>query len=418
MKRLFAILLSALLLLCGCEKENTSDGTVSEPEQSEESEWAPPELDNSMLVVFGDSITALGSWGRTVAEECNMRFFNGARGGITSAEGIARFDAFVAARDADFVTLCFGMNDLLMTAPDTPKVTPEQFKQNMITLVEKTRQIGAVPILLTTNTLNSDIFFTSQGQDSSWYTGRDIDQWLNTYNDMTRAVAKETECLLIDLHSECLKYTVDKVVCADGIHLNESGNKLFADTVSAALKESFLSDPNAEPVNYDNYVLLSSGEKGVLAPIQKEAWYIEGNTVRIIQGERISFQNTNGLWPEVQCCITPGIKVPVENGVLHVSISTANVNASIVLYMDGGYPHAYSEGQYIIINEYLQCDRDSYTGDILGNQQIDIEIPLSQIPFAQSVIQDGHVTFTGIKIYIAGTAYQRVTVEDISVSVK
>lgn len=425
MKRMFALILASVLLLCACHSggnvSDTGSDSVSDT-VSEESIFTPASLDNSLLVVFGDSITALGTWGKTVAENCNMRFFNGAAGGITSAQGLARFDAFVASRNPDYVTLCFGMNDLLMTAVDTPKVSPEQFKKNMASLVEKVRELDAVPILLTTNTLDVNVFFASQGQDKSMYGGRDILEWLDTYNDMTRAVAEETGCHLIDLRAECGKYPVNQIVRGDGIHLSENGNKVFADTVTAYMLENFERDPDAPEVNYDNSVLLSTGESASLTPFEKDMWYVDGYTIRVSVSDnttdKLVFRNTNGLWPDAQCCYTQGIKVPVDSSSLSIRLTTANVNASVLLYFDGAYPHAYAEGQYLCINPYLNCETDSYTGDITANQTIDIEIPLSSLPVSSACIHDGYLVISGIKIYVAGQANQPVTIEYFDVAVK
>ncbi len=408
------------LLLCSCAQESENSQTASDlSETVSEDVFAPAPLDNAMLVVFGDSITALGAWGKTVAQNCNMRYFNGAKGAITSEEGLARFDAFVASRNPDYVTLCFGMNDLLMVSANTPKVTPEQFKLNMKKLVEKTVEAGAVPILLTTNSMDYEKFFAAQGQSEAMYGGRDIKEWLNTYNEMTREVAAETGYPLIDLFAECSKHPEKQVVCSDGIHLGDLGNRIFADLITAFLMENYVSDPEAPRVDYDNSVLLSSGEKEDIAPKEKNLWYVEGTTIQVSAGENgIIFKNTNGLWPDAQCSLTEGIKVPVKDGVLKVKLSTANVNASLLLFFDGAFPHAYTEGQYLCINPYLECDTDSYTGDITANQVIDIEIPLSSLNIPQKSIHDGYVIFSGIKLYVAGTSYQAVTVEEISVSVK
>ena len=420
MKRVIILMLCFSLLLCSCAQESENSKAVSEVSETvSEDVFTPAPLDNAMLVVFGDSITALGAWGKTVAQNCNMRYFNGAKGAITSEEGLARFDAFVASRNPDYVTLCFGLNDLLMTAVNTPKVTPEQFKLNMKKLVEKTVEAGAVPILLTTNSIDYAKFYSAQGQSEAMYGGRDIREWVDTYNKMTREVAAETGYPLIDLFAECSKHPEKQVVCSDGIHLGTLGNRIFAEQITAYLLENYVSDPDAPKVDYDTSVLLASGEKSDIAPLQKNLWYIEGTTMTAAETDTaIVFKNTNGPWPDAQCALTNGIKVPVKDSVLKVKISTANVNASILLFFDGAFPHAYTEGQYLCINSKLECNTDSYTGDITANQSIDIEIPLSSLGIPSQNIHDGYVIFSGIKLYVAGNAYQSVTVEEISVYVK
>ncbi len=127
------------------------------------------QLDGAKLLTYGDSLTAFGTWPLTVAENCNMYLFNGATGGINTKEAIDRFDRYVANRDPDFVTLCFGMNDLLMQAKNAPQVTPDKFKENMKTMCDMIVELEATPILMTSSYMNEDVFFASQGQNRANY---------------------------------------------------------------------------------------------------------------------------------------------------------------------------------------------------------------------------------------------------------
>ena len=150
MKRVVVCLLLSAILLAACSNEKTEEslapsedaavstafseeagavsGTSSDAEESSMNENTKKVLDGSKLVVFGDSLTALGSWGETLADELNMYYFNGAMGGITSEEGIGRFGAFVANREPDFVTLCFGMNVYAYTSK-SPDQLPQGIKK-------------------------------------------------------------------------------------------------------------------------------------------------------------------------------------------------------------------------------------------------------------------------------------------------
>ena len=396
---------------CEVSVEESADVSVEESELPEEKI-----LDGSKLVVFGDSITALGSWGKTVAMECNMEFFNGARGGITSAEGLLRFNTFVKSRDPDFVTLCFGMNDLLMTAKDTPKCTPEAFKRNMKKLVEKVRELGAIPLIVTTNPLDVDVFYQSQGQSPDLYGGRDILEWLDTYNEAAREVANELSCDLIDVRAACDEYSVKQVVKADGIHLSDIGNKVFADTISAYLKEHYKSDPNAERVNYDNFIDVTKNTE--ILPFDKDSWYVEQGTMTVKGGDTLKMTNSNGLWPDAQCTFDKGYRVDVATAKLKIKLTTANVYTSVIIFFDGASPNAYADGQYLVLNSYFKCNTDSYTGDVMPNQAIDVTIPLSSLPIAKSNIHDGKVSISGAKIYVAGTAYQPVEIQSFELIVE
>lgn len=266
MKRTAACLLLSAILLAACSNKKTeeslapseasavsdvsdvsaepdtdvsaAESTSREDEESSMNESTKKVLDGSKLVVFGDSLTALGSWGETLADGLNMYYFNGAMGGITSEEGIGRFGAFVANREPDFVTLCFGMNDLLMTAESTPKVSVVDFRSNMIKLVGMVRDAGAEPVIVTTNPLVNEVFFASQGQNPDWY--RDVGtplEWLDRYNEAAREAAAETGCLLADVRKACEGLDPKEIDAPDGIHLGEKGNGIFAETVRACLEE-------------------------------------------------------------------------------------------------------------------------------------------------------------------------------------
>ena len=92
-------------------------------------------------------------------------------------------------------------------------------------------------------------------------------------------------------------------------------------------------------------------------------------------------------------------------------MSTANVNTSVVLYFGSSTPSAYTDGTFATINPYCGVNTDSYTGDITANQSWDVCIPLNRFsPGPDCYTDDGQLILSGIKLYVAGTAYQTVTV--------
>lgn len=393
-------------------------------EESSEEVSKPQYLDGKKLVVFGDSITALGSWGRDTAEELNMYFFNGAKGGITSAEGIGRFDAFVASQMPDFVTILFGMNDLIMTSSNTPKVTPEQFGKNLKIIIGKVIDCGAKPILLTSNPLNPNTFFSAQGQNKAWYSeiGSPLD-WLDVYNEVTRKVAEETKTPLIDMRKYCdgMSYST---LLSDGIHLADKGNSIFRSYLTAWFRKNYDTDPNAKQVSVEDTYVNVTKDMGYVSMISfdKDDWYVESDKIlRIKEGpdnKYIILSNTNGLWPDAQLIIKNPIRISVADGVLKFKTSSENVSSSFVLYFDGAIPSAFTANQQLVINKYLGGNCDSYTGDILGSQRLEGSIPLSRLNIPASVIHDGYVIISGVQIYVAGNSYKNVTVRELSVGLE
>ncbi|MBQ9414856.1 MAG: hypothetical protein IJU16_07010, partial [Clostridia bacterium] len=185
-------------------------------------------LDGAKLVAFGDSLTAFGSWPSTVAENCNMYLFNGAKGGITSKQALDRFDKFVANREPDFVTLSFGMNDMIMEAKNKPRVNLDDYKDNLQTLCEKIKELGATPILLTVSYLDKDVFWSVQAQKKANYedVGTPLD-WLDQYNAKVRELAEEQGYDMVDIRAACDDYKTSEFLKSDGIHLAAKGNEVY-----------------------------------------------------------------------------------------------------------------------------------------------------------------------------------------------
>ena len=394
-----------------------------EPVSQEESVSVPDKkeyIDGKKLIVFGDSITALGSWGRTAAEELNMYFFNGAMGGITSAQGITRFPAYVAGHGADFVTLLFGMNDLIMESAGKPRVTPEQFEKNLTELVKMVRDCGAEPILLTANPLDPDKFWAAQGQSKAMYesVGGDPLAWEEVYNDVTRKVAAETGAYLIDMFAACDGVPYNRLL-RDGIHLADAGNKIFAETLAEWFGSRFDRDPNAEKVSeYGDLTDVSvQGGRASLYSDEPDGWYTVDPLLMNIEKSdgAINISNTNGLWPYAESLPEKPVSVSFSDGYLNYDISTVGVSTSIILFFNGSTPSAYTEGTYVSINSKIgaKCNE---VGDITPGQDLKGRIELSKLGISAQNVKDGRLIITGIKVYAAGSANKPVVLRELSVS--
>ena len=402
--------------------ESSAEESVEESseESSEEVSEESPYIDGKKLLVFGDSITALGSWGRTAAERLNMYYYNGAMGGITSAQGIDRFPAFAANRGADYITLLFGMNDMIMVAAGKPRVTPEEFAENMKTLVQMVRECGAEPILLTANPLDPGKFWSAQGQSKSMYesVGGDPLAWEEVYNDVTRKVAEETGAYLIDMFAACDGVNYNTLL-SDGIHLAAKGNAIFADALCEWFESRYEHDPEAQKVSEeDTYLVLDEG-KANICELGADAWYTADKSLLTIKsyGNALHFSNTNGLWPYAEGVPANPVSVSVKDGYLYYNVSTGAVNASIILFFNGSTPSAYTEGTYVVINGKIgaQCTE---VGDIGPNQTLKGKIALSKLGIPAQNVKDGRVLITGVKVYVAGKAYEQVTIRELAVGVE
>ena len=81
----------------------------------------------------------------------NLNMVNASVSGNTSSQGLARIQTDVLDRNPDFVIINFGMNDQVMTALDTPKVSQSTFRGNLNAMINRIRTNNAIPILVTAN---------------------------------------------------------------------------------------------------------------------------------------------------------------------------------------------------------------------------------------------------------------------------
>ena len=381
------------------------------------------QLDGAKLLTYGDSLTAFGTWPLTVAENCNMYLFNGATGGINTKEALERFDRYVANRNPDYVTLCFGMNDLLMQAKNAPQVTPDTFKENMKTMCEMIVELEATPILMTCSYMNEDVFFSSQGQNRANYAdvGSPI-EWLDQYNDKVRELAEEGGYHLVDIRTACDEFTPTELLSSDGIHLGDRGNQLFADELTAYLTENFKVNPRAERIT-TRYPFIASPEEPATTeilsydPAMWDSMDIDMMTIENDESGALLISNLNGQWPAAEYAANESVLVPMEGSELVFDISTANVSTSILLFFGGSTPFASTEGKYIVINDKLGGNVDPGSGDVKPNQDLKGSVKLSDLNIPQTALDDnGNLLISGVKVFAAGSPMETVTIRQLAVS--
>ena len=71
-----------------------------------------PVMDGKTLITFGDSITALSTWPRSVAKATNMYLINAGIGGETVVDLARRWETDVMDHHPDYVTCMIGINDI------------------------------------------------------------------------------------------------------------------------------------------------------------------------------------------------------------------------------------------------------------------------------------------------------------------
>ena len=138
----------------------------------------------------------------------HIMVFNTGVSGATTRDIIRDFNICVNIYDPDIVFIMLGMND------SSNEIVPlEEYRKNILELINKVRGIGAIPILQTSNIIKMDLSRKS----------------LKFYMDILREVARGNDVMLIDNYShwgelEKENSNIKNELLSDLIHPNEKGH--------------------------------------------------------------------------------------------------------------------------------------------------------------------------------------------------
>ena len=142
--------------------------------------------------------------------------------GHKSNQMLARMDKDVLAKKPQHMTLSCGVNDVWHGKRGVPL---DQYKVNVRKIVEKAQAAGVKVYILTATMISEN----QQAKNN---------QKLIAYNDFLRQLAKEKNCVLVDLNKDMQaeiaavkkKYPNFKgnYLTVDGVHMNPLGNMMMA----------------------------------------------------------------------------------------------------------------------------------------------------------------------------------------------
>jgi lysophospholipase L1-like esterase len=118
------------------------------------------------------------------------------------------------------------------------RVSPEQFEENLRTLVQRVRSLGAMPVLITEPENLAEA--SEKNLESRNFVSGDLGkagEVHHAYNHVVRRVAIETHVPLMDLDEEFLRRQREHLFEADGIHLTGRGHNHVARLLLALLRD-------------------------------------------------------------------------------------------------------------------------------------------------------------------------------------
>ncbi|MGD9855908.1 MAG: GDSL-type esterase/lipase family protein [Planctomycetaceae bacterium] len=194
------------------------------------------------IVCFGDSVTGLyyhtggrrayadllGTALQRLCPRADVTTLNAGISGHTTRDALARIDTDVLAKRPSLVTVMFGLNDMT-------RVPLDEYRANLLTMIEKVRDAGAEVVLCTPNSVITT-------------TGRPVEK-LEQYCEVVRALAAEQGAALCDCYQvyETLRERDSlawRLLMSDEIHPNHDGHKLIAESIAHTItgRETSLTD--------------------------------------------------------------------------------------------------------------------------------------------------------------------------------
>ena len=192
-----------------------------------------------------------------MSEKLHTLINNYAVFGCTVQAGLKRLGRYAEdLENCDLVMLEFGGNDCDHnwqaisddpTGEHHPNLEPSEFESLYETMVTKLKALGKNVVMLNLPPIDAEKYFAWISRDRSaknilnWLGGDEhyIYTWHEMYNKALSSVAKRQSVPLLDIRSAFLdRRDYADLICEDGIHPNEEGHKLIADTLLKACEES------------------------------------------------------------------------------------------------------------------------------------------------------------------------------------
>ena len=193
------------------------------------------------LICLGDSLTygyevrRSRVWPALAAEKSGARILNKGINGLMTSGMLACFARDVLEEKPDAVLLMGGANDILAG------LGPEEPLGNMAAMVERAENAGIAPLI------GIPVPFCPPIRED-WAAMADFPSRTPVYEafvDRLHTLALERARAIVDFRSALAGYAREagvpsRSVYLDGIHLNEDGHRLFAETLATVLRERFM----------------------------------------------------------------------------------------------------------------------------------------------------------------------------------
>lgn len=209
------------------------------------------DLGRNRYVISDAGFASLCAKRMGVSIENYGRFGNTVTGGVRDVSRHVK-----QIEDSRYAFLEFGGNDCnhdwnaVAERPDedhAPQTTLEMFRSTYETLIDKVREYGCIPVMLSLPPIDSMKFYSyicsgfcaeKKNNVLQWLGGsvNTIGNWHEMYNLELYRIAAQEGVRLIDITTCFLsRRDFSSLFCDDGMHPNEQGHQLISDAICAAM---------------------------------------------------------------------------------------------------------------------------------------------------------------------------------------
>ena len=189
-----------------------------------------------------------------IADSLHCETINLGKMGSTIENGERILERYTEHMDgANYVVLCYGGNDsdydwnAIAKCPNGehhPKTSLSTFEKTYIRIINKVRNMGYTPLVLSLPPMNAHCYFDHFTRQFDEQQKKNVLKWLKgnidiiwagheLYNDAVKRIAEATDAHLVDVTSALLRQK--DYLCADGIHPNNKGYHLIAKSILSAM---------------------------------------------------------------------------------------------------------------------------------------------------------------------------------------
>ncbi len=208
---------------------NLSDGTLKTDAYFSvvysERQKEPTAYSGKTIVALGDSVTCNGGWTETLGDKIGCDVINSGVSADRATEALLRFEKDVADYSPDIVLVMLGINDCVQYHYSDKTVL--SFKNQLIEIYNKCRNIGAKVVYITPNNIKTESLNFDRYKEYGGLT-ECFPKFIQTIKD----VSAETNSYCIDVYSSF--ENTSELLC-DSVHPNFRGYDIIISKISEFL---------------------------------------------------------------------------------------------------------------------------------------------------------------------------------------